>query len=402
MSDNRTEPLFSLTEVNDNTQSSTTVQNDEKYDIDTNPKRQRLSEEDRLQRCRDRNRVHAKNTRERKKVQMEIIQMRIERLHEEKAKLSRQVLDTTVAGILISLSSQSTPVDTTAVDTSFLEKGTSSVTATFDQIKNQVADEMSDLEMADDDMESLKKDKAHYTPEEVDAIRRERNRIHAKKTRMRKKKMMKEIEETVSNLEEEVRVLRCRAESSTQYKMNALAGVAGDSRGLTLLAGSDGASTGSYGPYVTTPSVAATYAQLSNNISVFPPKTEVLAESYPISIPYNMIMYSNGFRPSIIHSSQLMPHVITFPEHITDTAVKAWHPYSIQSGELPKVSQQSMSEMQSNISSTPDSSGEISVKNNPMISTFTTETSMSSVKENHTMDKTFLKSEFIGYDNQSI
>lgn len=302
-------------------------------DGDRNSKRQRLSEEDRARRCRERNRVHAKNTRERKKVQLEIIRMRLERLHEEKAKLSRQVLDSTVAGILISLSSQISPSDSISADTSILEKNSSSATATFDQIKSLIAQEISDTEEIDEEIENLKMDKTQYSTEELETIRRERNRIHAKKTRLRKKKMMKEIEETVIRLEEEVRSLRFRAESSTQNKMNALAGVASESnRGALQLQGVDECYSQS-----SSSCISNNNSSLVLPIDVFNPlPTAALFQtnsgggggggvtSYPISIPYNMIMYSNGFRPSIVHGSQLMPQLYSFPGNINESFAKVW------------------------------------------------------------------------------
>ena len=52
---------------------------------------------------------------------------------------------------------------------------------------------LSDDEM-DLDKDLLMKDKANCTSSELESIRRERNRMHAKKTRMRKKRMIQEME----------------------------------------------------------------------------------------------------------------------------------------------------------------------------------------------------------------
>ena len=43
-------------------------------------KKKKMSEEERLQRCRERNRIHARNTRERKKATNELLEVRIAEL----------------------------------------------------------------------------------------------------------------------------------------------------------------------------------------------------------------------------------------------------------------------------------------------------------------------------------
>lgn len=50
--------------------------------------------------------------------------------------------------------------------------------------------------------------KGKYTPEERDVIRRERNRIHAKKTRDRKKVFLENSEHTIVEMEKDARLLR--------------------------------------------------------------------------------------------------------------------------------------------------------------------------------------------------
>lgn len=52
-------------------------------------------------------------------------------------------------------------------------------------------------------------------PEDVERLRRERNKLHARKTRVRKKKLVHEMERIVSTLEEEVETLRSRSRSNT-------------------------------------------------------------------------------------------------------------------------------------------------------------------------------------------
>ena len=48
-------------------------------------------------------------------------------------------------------------------------------------------------------------------PEDIERMRRERNKLHARKTRVRKKKLMHEMERIVSHLEDEVETLRSRS-----------------------------------------------------------------------------------------------------------------------------------------------------------------------------------------------
>ena len=54
------------------------------------------------------------------------------------------------------------------------------------------ADLMDDMDI---NVELLRRDKAQCTREELDTIRRERNRMHAKRTRLRKKKLLNQMEE---------------------------------------------------------------------------------------------------------------------------------------------------------------------------------------------------------------
>lgn len=54
----------------------------------------------------------------------------------------------------------------------------------------------------------LLKDRSACTAQELEMIRRERNRIHAKKTRLRKKKVLGQMESSILALEEEVAALR--------------------------------------------------------------------------------------------------------------------------------------------------------------------------------------------------
>lgn len=60
----------------------------------------------------------------------------------------------------------------------------------------------------ENDRKLLMKDRSACTTQELESIRRERNRIHAKKTRLRKKRMLQQLENTISALDDEVSRLR--------------------------------------------------------------------------------------------------------------------------------------------------------------------------------------------------
>lgn len=67
----------------------------------------------------------------------------------------------------------------------------------IENLKTQISAALSDEEELDIDNELLLKEKALCSSSELEIIRRERNRMHAKKTRLRKKRMLSEME-TVS------------------------------------------------------------------------------------------------------------------------------------------------------------------------------------------------------------
>ena len=68
---------------------------------------------------------------------------------------------------------------------------------TIERLKSQISATLSDEEELELNPELFSKDKALCSTAELELIRRERNRMHAKKTRLRKKKMLAEME-TVS------------------------------------------------------------------------------------------------------------------------------------------------------------------------------------------------------------
>ena len=96
-------------------------------------------------------------------------------IHFQKAALSRQLVDTTVAGILITLSSQADPVSGLNAETA-CEREFNSIKIdgmrTLAEIKARISQELSDIN--DDvnlDADLLNKDKSACTTEELDHIR---------------------------------------------------------------------------------------------------------------------------------------------------------------------------------------------------------------------------------------
>ena len=76
--------------------------------------------------------------------------------------------------------------------------------------KRKSSDDENDEPVLEDgiDYQLLGKDRAHCTPAELDQIRRERNRMHAKRTRDRKRIFMEEMEGMCKTLEEENALLQ--------------------------------------------------------------------------------------------------------------------------------------------------------------------------------------------------
>jgi uncharacterized protein YggL (DUF469 family) len=197
--------------------------NSQPIKLDSNKRRKKLSEDESLKRCRERNRKHARNTRERKKMQMDALQRRIQELTEEKYTLT-SANEVSVASILISLTGQdSANFDKESNDLLFASsprKNTShprdEMNKTIEKIHSHVAAMLIDNDEFDVNHALLRCDRSTCTTVELEKIRRERNRMHAKKTRLRKKKMLQEMEAIVMALENDVRQLRGGGDGTNQ------------------------------------------------------------------------------------------------------------------------------------------------------------------------------------------
>lgn len=85
---------------------------------------------------------------------------------------------------------------------SFIENGTGveDASVTMDRVRAQVSALLSDDEELEMDKTLLQVDRSSCTTSQLEMIRRERNRMHAKKTRLRKKRMLAEMETVISSI----------------------------------------------------------------------------------------------------------------------------------------------------------------------------------------------------------
>ena len=176
---------------------------------------------------RERNRIHARKTRQRKKEQMQTLQSRAEDLKGEQLRLRQIINEKNTASILVGLFAKC-PIITEQSSSSaedpeveYLLKRTVEEIPDASNVselpalilpgqhaaKNVKAPLMEDTtteEIEDGiDYELLGKDRSKCSPEELDRIRRERNRMHAKRTRDRKRLFTEQMSEICRQLEDE-------------------------------------------------------------------------------------------------------------------------------------------------------------------------------------------------------
>lgn len=181
---------------------------------------------------RERNRIHARKTRQRKKEQMQNLQERAQELKQEQLCLKQIINEKNTASILVGLFATSTNKaqqqgqqgevfedprveallrrsvedipDATKIPElpALILPGQHASRKARAEAKNCAAKD-SDLPNDGIDYDLLGKDRSKCTPDELDRIRRERNRMHAKRTRDRKRMYMEEMGEMCRQLEEE-------------------------------------------------------------------------------------------------------------------------------------------------------------------------------------------------------
>jgi hypothetical protein len=193
---------------------------------------------------RERNRMHARKTRQRKKEAMQTLQQSLDELKEEQMRLRQVINEKNTANILVGLfSSNGTNGVAEDPDIEMLLRRPAEEIPDVSKIpelpalilpghhnskkakvQNQASSTENDLDddahpqhqlIPDDgiDYALLGKDRSKCTPDELDQIRRERNRMHAKRTRDRKRLLMEAMEKIIKKLEDENALLQGHLQS---------------------------------------------------------------------------------------------------------------------------------------------------------------------------------------------
>mmetsp|Transcript_7387 Transcript_7387/g.16790 ORF Transcript_7387/g.16790 Transcript_7387/m.16790 type:complete len:327 (+) Transcript_7387:326-1306(+) len=174
--------------------------------------------------------MHARKTRQRKKEHMQNLQSRAEELKQQQVRLRQSINEKNTASILVGLFSINEQRPSVAEDPRVEELLRRPVEEIPDATKipelpalilpgqhnskrvkvssfpqDQISPSNPQHQFPDDgiDYELLGRDRSKCTPAELDQIRRERNRMHAKRTRDRKRLFMEEMEEMIKKLETE-------------------------------------------------------------------------------------------------------------------------------------------------------------------------------------------------------
>lgn len=235
-------------------------------------RRHMLTAEERLQRSRERNQIHARKTRQRKKAQLQLLMNRSADLQAEQQRLRQAITDRRTASILLGMSgSEDVNLDDQEDETASHENRPAFATISQDMPRGGMLAALESDDTAEsggkgnggngsDDLSSettagtscsmsssgrtsseanssdgaiggtegdvaekprvgnpgdterllelSQKTRSECTPEELEQIRRERNRMHAKRTRDRKKLHLEATEGMIARLEQENRKLR--------------------------------------------------------------------------------------------------------------------------------------------------------------------------------------------------
>lgn len=191
--------------------------------------------EERLAKSRDRNREHARRTRLRKKAQLQSLQNRVKELENESRLLRQTLEECSIASILLGLSGNNKDNDDDLLGINSCLTRTNKDRKFFTmngKRKRFVSDEG---DIGPQPMKLVIKgqttlvgggggkahinwktgvyldehgDQQQLSPDELDTLRRERNRMHAKMTRDRKKLYISSVEKTIAELEDENKHMR--------------------------------------------------------------------------------------------------------------------------------------------------------------------------------------------------
>lgn len=172
---------------------------------------------------RERNRMHARKTRQRKKEQMHSLEKIAEELKNNQIRLKLLIEEKSTANILVDLCTKAEDASANIdprVEGLLKRKNDDIPDATKvpelpalilpgNHMKRSKGCSVAAQEYPDDgiDYDLLAKDRSTCTQDELDKIRRERNRMHAKRTRDRKKIFIDRMEVMVAQLEQENNML---------------------------------------------------------------------------------------------------------------------------------------------------------------------------------------------------
>jgi hypothetical protein len=199
---------------------------------------------------RERNKMHARKTRQRKKEHMTLLENSVQSLKERQLNIKLLIKEKNTANILLNMFAGGGESITSTIGANYhhphqqQQDGASFVDPKVDQLLKRKAEDIPDSSTIPDlqplilpghhgkrrklengasptatsnamqeypndgiDYELLGKDRTACSPEELDKIRKERNRMHAKRTRDRKRKQVEEMEKIIKQLEAENKLL---------------------------------------------------------------------------------------------------------------------------------------------------------------------------------------------------
>ncbi|KAL9179331.1 hypothetical protein ACHAXT_008621 [Thalassiosira profunda] len=226
-------PLYGGADHSDINGACESASNDEGFE-DKEGSEKKPSSTERLKRSRERNRMHARKTRQRKKEHMQKLQNRGDELKLEQIRLKQAISEKNTASILVGLfqngegdgSAGHAALDPKVEvllkrktedipDASKIPELPALILPGQHNGKRKSIDGEEDVEKtASEEQEDgidyklLGKDRSSCTAAELDQIRRERNRMHAKRTRDRKRIFMEEMEAMIKELEDENALLQ--------------------------------------------------------------------------------------------------------------------------------------------------------------------------------------------------
>lgn len=188
--------------------------------------------DDKKQSSRERNKMHARKTRQRKKEQMKTLETQVDELKSRQIQLKFLIEEKNTANILVELCTKcdDEPVSANPLVDQLLKRSSDEIpdASKIPELpalilpgqhsnKRKAQEGGVDVvqEYPDDgiDYKLLSKDRSSCSQEELDKIRRERNRMHAKRTRDRKRIFMEAMESMIKQLAKENALLQCHLES---------------------------------------------------------------------------------------------------------------------------------------------------------------------------------------------